>query len=101
MDPKQIEILCPCCKSRILVDVRTEQILRTRRAETLDEAGKPKVSDSDWENAFGKVRERSDTGGKLDSALDRERRRASELEERFRKANDKLRGPESEPPGKG
>lgn len=95
MEPKQIEITCPCCRSRILVDTRTEQVLRTRRPEALDETGKPKVSQEDWENALGKVKDRDATrADKLDSALDREKRRPNDLDERFRQAREKLHDPE-------
>jgi hypothetical protein len=92
MEPKQIEITCPCCQSRILLDTRTEKILRTRKPESLDEAGRPKVSSADWDSAVGTVKGREATrSDKLDSALDREKNRASELDERFRKASEKLR----------
>ena len=91
MEAKQIEIECPCCKSRLLVDVRTGQLLRSRRPEELDSEGKPVVSERDWDEALGKVRGRSQTGeGRLDEALNRERDKASRLDELFRQAKDKL-----------
>jgi hypothetical protein len=99
MDAKQIEIACPCCKSRLLVDVRTGKLLRTLRPEELDATGKPVVGERDWDQALGKVRERSDQGeSKLDSALDRERKRSADLDDLFRKAREKLRDPDDELP---
>lgn len=98
MDTKQIEIACPCCNSRLLVDVRTGKLLRTLRPEELDATGKPVVGERDWDQALGRVRERTDGGeNKLDSALDRERKRSSQLDDLFRKAREKMRDPDDEP----
>lgn len=92
MDHKQIEIACPCCQSRLLVDVRTGKLLRTLRPEELDPTGKPVVGERDWQQAMGRVREREDQReGKLDSALDRERDRSRQLDDLFKKAREKLR----------
>jgi len=40
MDDKQIEIACPCCKSRLLVDVRTGKLLRSLRVSVRKSFGK-------------------------------------------------------------
>jgi len=91
VENKQIEIDCPCCKTRMLVDVRTGQLLRALRPEELDSEGKPVVSERDWDEALGKVQGRSQTReGRLDEALNRERDKASRLDELFRQAKDKL-----------
>ena len=92
MNDKQIEIACPCCASRILIDVRTGTILRTRKAGEVDlETGKPKVGEADWADALGKVRRRTDTGqSKLDDALARERDKTTRLDDLFKKASEKL-----------
>ena len=91
METKQIEIDCPCCKTRLLVDVRTGQLLRTLRPEELDSEGKPVVSERDWDEALGKVRGRTESReSRLDEALNRERDKASRLDELFRQAKDKL-----------
>ena len=98
METKQIEIACPCCKSRLLVDVRTGKLLRTLRPEELDATGKPVVGERDWDQALGRVRNReSERTAKLDSALDRERERSRHLEDLFRKASEKLADPEDDP----
>lgn len=97
METKQIEIACPCCKSRILVDVRTGKLLRTLRPEELDATGKPLVGERDWDQALGRVRGReSERASKLDSALDRERERSQHLDDLFRKASEKLPDPEAD-----
>jgi hypothetical protein len=92
MDSKQLEITCPCCSARLLVDVRTETVLRTRRAGQQDDTGKPKVGEGDWADALGRVQKRSDEApSKLDDALQKERDKRSRLDDLFSKANDKLK----------
>jgi len=91
METKQIEIACPCCKSRLLVDVRTGQLLRTLRPEEVDEKGKPVVSERDWDDALGRVQGRQQSReSRLEEALGRERDKASRLDDLFRKAQEKL-----------
>lgn len=98
MDAKQIEIACPCCKSRLLVDLRTGKLLRSLRPEELDAAGKPVVGERDWDQALGRVRERGgESENKLDSALDRERNRSRQLDDLFRKAREQLHDPDEAP----
>ena len=97
MERKQIEIDCPCCASRILVDVRTGQILRTRRPAGTDEAGRKTVSQAEWQDALGRVKERKAGGeDRLEQALDRERRREQDLDDLFRQARDRA-GKDPEP----
>ena len=97
METKQIEIACPCCKSRLLVDVRTGQLLRTLRPEQLDDKGKPLVSERDWDSALGRVEGRQQSReSRLEEALERERGKADRLDELFRQAKDKLSTPEDE-----
>ena len=92
MDTKQLEITCPCCKSRILVDVRTQAVLRTRRPEEHDDTGKPVVGEADWSDALSKVKQRSEGApSKLDAALQNEREKTSRLDDLFKQANEKLR----------
>lgn len=99
METKQIEIACPCCNSRLLVDVRTGKLLRTLRPEQLDASGKPVVGEGDWDQALGRVQQReSERSSKLDSALDRERDRSRHLDDLFRKASEKLSDPDPDDP---
>jgi hypothetical protein len=98
MESKQLEIDCPHCSSRILVDVRTGQVLRTLRPEELDSAGKPVVSEADWDGALGRVQKRDATrDSRLDAALDKERERSSQLDDLFKQAKDKLSEDEESP----
>jgi|SRR5882672_2810815 len=92
MNEKQLEITCPCCSSRILIDVRTGAIVRSRKPEEIDlDTGKPKVGEADWADALGKVRRRTDGApSKLDDALARERDKGSRLDDLFKKASEKL-----------
>jgi hypothetical protein len=97
MDDKQAEIDCPCCGSRILFDVRTAKILRWSRKMDLDPSGRPVVREEDWSAAQERVRGRLDSAAdKLESGLERERRRAEDLDELFRKASEKLRDDEED-----
>jgi hypothetical protein len=96
MERKQLEIACPCCKSRILVDLGTGQVLRTRRPEEYDETGRPLGSKGDWDQALGRVQGREEGAkSKLEAALDREKRREADLEDLFKKA--RKRAEEGEP----
>ncbi len=91
MEAKQIEIACPCCDSRLTIDVRSQKVLRHLRPEELDATGKPIVKDTDWNEAFDKVRGRSaGVGDKFDQALNRERTRSKDLDDLFDRANDSL-----------
>jgi DNA-directed RNA polymerase subunit RPC12/RpoP len=92
MDTKEIEIACPCCSSRLVIDVRTQTVLRARRPEELDVTGKPKVSEKDWGDALGRVKSRTDEApGRLDDLLAKEREKRSRLDDLFKAANDKLK----------
>ena len=91
METKQIEIDCPCCKSRLLIDVRTGSLLRTLRPEERDAKGRPVVDERDWDEALGRVQEREQTRDtRLDDMLSKERGKTDRLEELFRKAKEKL-----------
>jgi hypothetical protein len=91
MDSKQVEIICPCCSGRILVDVLTGKVLRGRPPAVVDEKGKPVVGEADWTQAVGKVKRRLETHGeRMDQALEREKDKEARLDELFRKASEKL-----------
>jgi len=99
MERKQFEIACPCCKSRILVDVGTGQVLRTRKPEEYDASGSPQVSREGWDQALGRVQGRQEQAkGKLDAALDREKHREADLEDLFKKARKRAEEGEPEQP---
>jgi hypothetical protein len=91
MDTKAIEVSCPCCQSRLEIDVRTATIVRWRRKAELDETGKPKVSETDWSEASERVMKRSGSAAeKFDAGLAREKTRERDLDELFRKTREKL-----------
>ncbi len=91
MDTKQVEVECPCCRSRLEIDVRTASVVRWRKPGETDETGKPVVRESDWNEASERVSQRLGTAGdKFDQSLSREKSRAQDLDELFRKASDKL-----------
>lgn len=90
MSSKQIDVTCPCCSSRLTVDVLTGKTLRTERAE-------PQEPGDKWSSAQKKVTGRSESGAdKLESALREEREKKGKLDDLFRKAQDKLKRGEDE-----
>jgi hypothetical protein len=92
MESKEVKLDCPCCQSRLEIDVRTGTILRWRRKGETDETGKPVLRDSDWAAASDRVSRRSGAAvDKFDESLMREKSRTQDLDELFRKANEKLR----------
>lgn len=93
MDSKEVKIDCPCCESRLEIDVRTAKVLRWRKKGETDETGKPVLRESDWNAASDKVNRRMGTAeDRFDQSLTRERGRTRDLDELFRKANEKLGG---------
>jgi len=90
-EKKDVNVTCPCCATRIEVDVRTGKILRWRRAEEVDETGKPVVSEGDWSDASTRVAGRLDAAkDKFDASLAKEKAREQDLDDLFRKAKSKL-----------
>ncbi len=91
MDTKEVKLECPCCQSRLEVDVRTATVLRWRPKD--EGGGKDKPSEEGGGSAADKVSRRlGDAGDKFDDSLSRERRREADLDDLFRKANQKLQG---------
>ena len=91
MDQKDVNVECPCCQSRLEIDVRTAKVVRWRKKGESDETGKPVLRESDWSAASEKVGKRlGEADDKFDQSLSREKRRTQDLDELFRKANEKL-----------
>jgi hypothetical protein len=87
MSAKQIDVTCPCCSTRLTVDVLTGQVLR--RSQPAGAAEGPAGKDQ-WTSAQERVRERTNSGeDKLRSALDHERGKAARFDEIFQKAREK------------
>ena len=92
METKQIEVDCPCCDTRLTIDVRTRTVLKHAPRATLDETGKAKLDEGRWDQALDRTAGRVDeAGSKLNKALDDERAKESRLDDLFDKANKKLR----------
>jgi len=91
MDTKEINVVCPCCGSRLEVDVRTGAIVRWRKQGEVDETGKPVLRESDWTAASERVGKRLGTAeDRFEQGLTREKTREQDLDDLFRRANDKL-----------
>jgi len=91
METKDVLVVCPCCESRIEVDVRTGKVLRWRKPAELDDTGKPVVNESDCNAANERVSGRmAAASDKFDAGLAKERQRERDLDELFRRASDKL-----------
>src|SRR5262249_24586792 len=94
METKETQVTCPCCESRLEVDVRTGKVVRWRKKGETDETGKPVVGESDWKGASERVGKRLGSAvDKFDQSLGREKNRAKDLDELFRKASEKVDKP--------
>lgn len=97
MQKKQIEITCPCCSSKLAVDVLTESVLRASAPAELDETGRPKVGTERWTKAEERVEGRSESAeDRLESAFSAERDKETRLDDLFDKARAKAKRREGE-----
>lgn len=97
MQKKQIEIDCPCCSTRLTVDVLTQTVMRAVSPQELDESGEPLVPNQRWESARDRVDSRSaGAGDRLDEALNAEKNKANRLDDLFDQAKEKLKRKEEE-----
>jgi len=98
MEIKQIEVTCPCCSSRLAVDVLTRSVLRASAPAELDETGKPVVDEGRWDVASKRVATRGESAeDRLESALSAEKQKESRLEDLFDKARAKVQRREEDP----
>jgi hypothetical protein len=87
MNAKQVDVVCPCCASVLTVDVLTGKVLRSLRANELEQ-GRP--SEERWDAAQQRVRHRTSAGAdKLEDALEHERGKEARFDDLFKKAQDK------------
>ena len=92
MAKKDTMVTCPCCESRLEVDSLSGKVIRWRRAEELDETGKPVLREEDWEAAASRVESRlGAAGGKFEESLQREKSREQDLDDLFKKASEKVK----------
>ena len=88
---KEIEIDCPCCDARLLIDVRTQSVLRHTRKEDLDESGRPGTGTAAWDRAQAKVASRKGRGtDAFDDALSKEKSRHKDFDDLFDQAKNKV-----------
>lgn len=93
MESKQIEVRCPCCDTRLTVDVRTRTVLKHARPEQVDEAGRTVLDPERWGAAQVRARDRvGDAEEALGEALEDERAKERRLDDLFDRENRKLRG---------
>lgn len=86
MSTKQIDITCPCCSSRLTVDVLTQKVMRTESASPPADGG------DKWTSATKNVQGRTASGAeKLENALKQEREKKARLDDLFEKAQEKLK----------
>jgi hypothetical protein len=91
MDIKDVVVTCPCCESRLEVDARTGKVVKWRKKGEVDETGKPKVGEQDWDDASTRVARRmGGAADRFEEGLAREKSRERDLDDLFRKAKDKL-----------
>lgn len=95
MSSKQIDVACPCCDSRLSIDVRTGKVMRWAKPRDLDEMGKPALREEGWDDALSKVSGREQQShDRFDSALRKEQTREQDLDDLFRKSHEKARDPD-------
>ena len=93
MSAKELSVSCPCCESRLVIDVRTAKVVTWSRAGEVDATGRPKVTDDDWDAAHKRATGRLSEGtSKFDENLSREQKRAKDLDDLW----NKLGGEETE-----
>ncbi|QDV05343.1 hypothetical protein Poly30_08400 [Planctomycetes bacterium Poly30] len=90
---KEIEVDCPCCEARILIDVRTKTVLRHTPKASLNEFGRPDGGTGAWDRAHARVSARKGRGtDAFDDALAREQSREKNFDDLFEKAKAKVDG---------
>lgn len=92
---KEVQVTCPCCEARLEVDVLTARVLRWREAGAGGPSGRPSAGDFDAmaKRVEGRLGSAQD---KFDENLAREKRRGKDLDDLFRRANEKLSRGEDE-----
>jgi hypothetical protein len=92
MEKKEVEAVCPCCSTKLVVDVRSGKILRHAREGEVDETGKMQLDPERWESANERVGDRAgEAHSKFEEALDEEAGKESRLDDLFEKAKKKVK----------
>lgn len=88
---KEIEIDCPCCDARLLIDVRTQAVLRHTPKNELDDSGRPGAGTAAWDRAQAKVASRKGRGtDAFDDALTKEKSKHKDFDALFDQAKNKV-----------
>jgi len=96
VDAKEVRITCPCCQAKLDVDVRTEKVVRWREERSGEVPGE-KSEPQDFDALARRVTDRSGSVlGKFDDNLERVKRRGKDLDDLFRRANEKLKEDDEE-----
>ena len=85
---KEIKVECPCCDTTLIVDVRSQKVMRHSAPAELDEFGKPRRgSTAAWDAAEKRIQGAKSRGtDAFDSALGREKARDRDLDDLFDRA---------------
>jgi hypothetical protein len=91
MSAKQIDVTCPCCSTRLTVDVLTAQVLRKTPPPGPAEGEPDAAPGADrWASAQARVRDRTKSGeDRLENALEQERGKSKRFDDLFEKAREK------------
>jgi hypothetical protein len=88
---KQIETVCPCCETTLVVDAMTGKVLRHAKPGEVDETGKMQLDPERWESATERTSSRGrDATEKFEEALGEEKSKESRLDDLFDKAKKKV-----------
>ena len=97
MEIKEVGTVCPCCQTRLTVDVRSGKVLRSQSPLEHDSTGKRVIKEGDWLSASERVSSRLDSAAdRFEQGLGREKSREQDLDELFRKTSEKVTGEEEE-----
>lgn len=93
MEVKEIELDCPCCSTRLCIDVLTGTVVRSTAPQRIDETGRPQLDEERWGAAARRVQGRaSEAGDEFNQALSIEQGKEARLDDLFEKAKRKLGG---------
>lgn len=94
METKQIDVDCPCCNTRLTIDVLSRTVLRHAPPEKRDETGKVVLDEDRWEAANERVAGRGEAAAdRFEDALGREHSRERDLDDLFEQAKRKAQRP--------
>ena len=97
MENKQIEVDCPCCSSKLTIDVLTRTVMRALSPQEMEADDPTQRSAERWDKASERVEGRSAKAkDKLESAISMEKSKEDRLDDLFKQANEKLKRKESD-----